>query len=198
MLLKKAEKKPVEEIINTFDWPENYYMETDPEKRKKILDSQNDPAEEEVNKLRRELFDLRYKKEKNGKMIDRFLGAWMEFLIMKSQLNSVMAKRRLRKDAIRALDMFGIPQVEHFGKDLLMEELKHAVLLYCYASQSDRQYNSIIFGFGKKKKEDVEIKIKSELLLISEKIPEKLEMVEEMKLLTEAIELAKEHMGFDK
>ncbi len=197
MLLKKAEEKAVE-TTNPYQWPENYYLETDPEKRKAILEVQNNPEEAELNKLRMELWNLRYEKMKNGKYKDTFLGAMLEFLIMRGQSVSAMGKRRMKKDAQKALEMFGIPKAEHFGKELLVEEIKHAVLLYSISSLNDKNYNAVLFGFGKKKKENVEAKITSDLDAVGHEVPEKLEMVEECQILTEAIEQAKAQLGYGK
>ena len=196
MIFKKVEEKKVEEEVNPYDWPESYYMETDPEKRKQLLEARNDPEEAELNRLRLELWNLRYETMRNGKMRDRFVAGWMELILMREQVKGKFGKRTLRKNALHALEQMGIFQMEHFGKELLLEELKHVVLLYCCSSMTDRQYNSVIFGFGKMKKDTVEKKIMGELRAVIVDIPENLELFDEMALLKEAVELAEIHMGF--
>lgn len=198
MILKKAEEKKIVEEVNPYDWPESYYMETDPEKRLKLLEAQNDPAEAEINKLRLELWNLRYEKMRNGKIKDRFIAGWMDLILMKEQVQGKFGKRGMKKQAQKALELMGIPQTEHFGKELLLAELKHMVLLYCCASMTDRQYSSIIFGFGKMKKEKIDHKIIGELDAVAVDIPGHLELQEESALLVEAIGLAKTHMGYDR
>ena len=39
-ILRNNKEKEVKEIVNPYSWPENYYMETRPEKRKEIFANQ--------------------------------------------------------------------------------------------------------------------------------------------------------------
>ena len=197
MILNKKVEKTVVEEVNPYDWPENYYMETDPEKRKELLDGQNDPEEAEINKLREELWHLRYQKLRNGNVKDCFIAGWMDLILMKEQTKGKFGKGRLKKAALKDLELLGLNQVEHFGRDLLLAELKHAALLYCCSSAMDKQYGSIIFGFGKMKSEKINLKIMDDLKAVGWDIPKDLDIVQETALLTEAIELTKEHMGYN-
>ena len=195
MIIKKAEKKVVEEV-NPYDWPENYYMETAPERRKAILEAREDPAEAEANKIRMALWDKRYEKIRGDQLKDNFLAAWLDMMLVLPQVDSRFGKKKARQQVEKALAQMCIPQVDLYGKELLLEELKHTVLLYCSASMEDRQYGSVIFGLGKMKKDNVRKKISAELHNVGTYIPEKLDLTAEAALLTEAVELAKEHMGF--
>lgn len=197
MILKEAEEKNKVEEVNPYDWPESYYMETDPEKRKALLDAQNNPEEAELNKLRRELWDYRYKTMKNGKMKDCFIAGWMDLMLMREQSGARFGKRGLKKQALKALEQMGIFQEEYFGRELLLAELKHMALLYCCASLTDRSYSSVIFGFGKMKKEKIDLKIMADMDAVGRTVPANLELTQEAQLLTEAIYLAKVHMGYN-
>ena len=159
MILKKAEEKKVAEEVNPYDWPESYYMETDPEKRKALLDTQNNPEEAELNKLRNELWHLRYQTMKNGKIKDCFIGGWMDLMLMRDQASGKFGKRGLKKQALKAFEQMGLSREAYFGRELLLAELKHMALLYCCASLTDRQYGSVLFGFGKMKKKKLTVRL---------------------------------------
>ncbi len=195
MILKKPEKE-VKEIVNPYSWPENYYMETRPEKRKEILEAQTSAEEAEINKLRMELWERRYKKMRKKQYKDDFLGALLDFLIMVPHANSKLGRKTNIKRAKEALDRLCITKVDYYGRDLLLEELKHTVLLYCCTSMEDRSYSTVFFGVGKMKPEKINKKIVAELDNVGRYIPSVLDLKEEMSLLSEAIILAKEHMGF--
>lgn len=194
MLIKKAERKPVEE--NPYDWPESYYMETRPEQRLALLEAQSDPDQEAENALRRRLWELRYEKQRNGQMKDRFLGAWLDLMLLQPQADSRFGRKKARSQAVKALEQLALTQTETFGRELLLAEVKHTILVYCCTSMEDRQYGSVIFGLGKMKKETISKKIDAELCNTGIWLPKKLELEKEAALLTEAVELARLHMGF--
>lgn len=200
MILKKAEERKVVEEINPYDWPENYYMETDPEKRKAILEArmaQKIAEEEEDNSLRLELWEHRYEVMRNGKIKDTFIGAWMDLMLMKDQSGAKFGKRGLRKQAMKAIDALCLEREDHYGTEILLAELKHTALLYACASLTDRQYGSVIFGFGKMKKEKINAKIVADMQAVAIDVPHNLELIKETALLREAISQAKVHMGYD-
>lgn len=193
MILKKAEKQVVEEV-NPYSWPENYYMETRPEQRKAILEGQiRDGAE--TDGLRMELWEHRYEMMRKGDYKDCFLAAWLDMLMLIPQVDGRFGKKSARRQVLKALDMMCLSQTEHYGRELLLEELKHTVLLYCCTSMEDRQYSALIFGLGRMKKETVNKKLSAELYNVGTYMPQKLELTEEMALLTEAVALAKDHLG---
>lgn len=196
MIIKKAEKKEVVEV-NPYDWPENYYMETSPEKRKAILEAQDNPEEAELNKLRMELWNKRYGKTKKGEIKDCFLAAWLDILLTITQVDAKFGRKAVKRQVVNALEQLCIPDVEKYGKELLLAELKHTVLLYCCTSMEDRQYSAIIFGLGRMKTNTINKKLAAELYNVGTYIPAKLELMEEAALLSEAVELAKEHFGLE-
>lgn len=65
-MIKKKEKPDI-----SLNWPKNYYMEFDPAKRLALLELQ--VPDEADNLLRKELYNLRYVKDKYGKIIDEFI-----------------------------------------------------------------------------------------------------------------------------
>lgn len=197
MILKKAEAIKKVEEVNPYEWPESYYMETEPLKRKALLEERLAMQEEEgLNKLRLELWNLRYETMRNGKIRDRFIAGWMDLILMKDQAGGRFGKKSLRKQAMKALEFMGVFQVDYFGQELLLAELKHMSLLYCCSSMMDKQYGSILFGFGKMKKEKIDGKIMADLSSVGWEIPANLDLVSEFALVTEAINLTKIHMGY--
>lgn len=200
MILKKAEEHKVIEEVNPYDWPENYYMETDPQKRKNILErrmAEGHPEEEQENALRLELWEHRYEVMRNAKIKDCFIGAWMDLMLMKDQSEGRFGKKGLKKQALKAIDAMCLEKEEHYGKELLLAELKHMALLYACASLTDRQYSSVLFGFGKMKKEKIDAKIIADMDAVASVVPKNLDLEQETALLQEAIFLAKVHLGYD-
>ena len=61
-------------------WPERYYEEFDPERRRRLLDEamaagEGDAAE---NEIRRRLWELRYvQPRKNAPLADRYIALWL-------------------------------------------------------------------------------------------------------------------------
>lgn len=195
MILKKAEKK-VEEVVNPYSWPESYYMETRPEARRSILEQQISPEEADINALRMELWNRRYFKMRSKDYKDSFLGAWLDILILIPRMESKFGRKTNIQRVLDSLKRLCIPEADRFGRELLLEELKHTVLLYCCTSMEDRTYSAVFFGVGKMKPEKVNRKIVAELDNVASYVPEQLGLEKEMELLTEAIKLAKVHMGF--
>ncbi len=74
MLLKKAvEKKQEAPETNPYEWPESYYMETDAHQRKALLEAQISSGDAGAdNRLRKELWELRYQTQKKGDVKDNF------------------------------------------------------------------------------------------------------------------------------
>ena len=119
MLLKKAvEKKQEAPETNPYEWPESYYMETDAHQRKALLEAQISSGDAGAdNRLRKELWELRYQTQKKGDVKDNFLYWLMELILMCPQTTSRFGKRSLKKRAQTALEAFGLNRADYFGRD---------------------------------------------------------------------------------
>lgn len=197
MLLKKAvEKKQEVPETNPYEWPESYYMETDAHQRKALLEAQISSGDAGAdNRLRKELWELRYQTQKKGDVKDNFLYWLMELILMCPQTTSRFGKRSLKKRAQTALGAFGLNRADYFGRELLAAELKHLFLTYGMICMEDKTYASVILGFGKMKQSTLENKLSAEFQAVSKKLPEYLEMKEDFVMLREASLAAAEHLG---
>lgn len=199
MLLKKAvEKKQETSEVNPYDWPESYYMETDGAKRRELLEAQiSQGQDEEDNRLRKELWELRYEPQRNGSLKDNFLYWLLELVLMSRETKSKFGKRSLQKRAKKALEALGTNRVEYFGRELLTAELKHLFLTYGMVCMEDKSYGSVILGFGKMSQTNLETKLSREFQALVLVLPDELQMTEEFCLLREAAWAAAEHLGLE-
>ena len=129
-----------------------YYREADPAKRLALLNMSIEAGEEpELNKIRRELWDIRYQD--------------------KSELGG-----DTRADGLIALWM-------------LMEfyrECCHRVKTYMELSESDKAYNSTLFGILKMSSEQAKDKLKADIYHTAVELPQTLKLEEELGMITRA------------
>ncbi len=197
MLIQKKEEILKEET-NPYDWPESYYMEIDADQRKRLLDEQmrKDPGQK-VDELRTELWQLRYVPVKKGdKYKDVFMGALVELIWLCTDVQKPFSARRVAKQAEKALESLGLKKEAHFSRELLLAEMKHLFLVYAVTCMEDKQYQNVIFGFGRMKKEKIEQKLAGEILQVSSWLPAQLKMEAEFELFTEGAAMALRHLGF--
>lgn len=185
-MLFKEKKVEVEEK-NPYEWPKSYYMESNPEKRKQLLDERLAVDDsDEIRKIK-ELFDCRYQKMKDGKYMDSFLKGWLEMALVGGNMKSYFAQKRNKKTVMQVAQMWCLDREEEFGRELLYDELGHLAGVYIASCLSDTHYQSVIFNIGRMKDEKVKQKIKDDLELVSRTIPEALEVKDTFALFERAV-----------
>ena len=198
---KKQEEKKEER--NPYEWPKSYYMEIDPGKRRQLLEERIREGDEgEDNLLRMELWDHRYeliKKsgKKEEKYKDCFMAALMQLMMLSDESGRPLFRKKAGREIAGVLKMLGVDQEAHYTRELLLEEIKHLFLVYGVTSMEDRQYSTVIFGFGRMKKEKIEQKLLTDIYKIIYELPENTGMEEAFSLIVQAGEMALRHLGLD-
>ncbi|MCD8365592.1 MAG: hypothetical protein LUC83_07250 [Clostridiales bacterium] len=174
---------------------EEYYREPEPAKRKKILYAYQ-PGDFDGEKLAqmKKLFEIRYTQDKKGVWADSYLRSLLELRMVADDMGSSFSSRRNRKMGTEAVRRFCLDRGDEFEEEILYRELCHLIALYISDCNKDKNYNSVIWGFGKRSEEKIRGKITYDLLQVSEEIPKYLDMEEECRLLTAAIKAMSEKM----
>ncbi len=150
-----------------------YYKETDPIKRKEILDTlPADACSLNQQKQLHALFDLRYASNGKGGYNDRFIGAWMELKIVIENRVGGLAKRRNSRQVSKALQTLCLNRTDEFDRDILYHEMCHLVSLYIYACSTDSTYGSLLWGMGKISDDKLQAKLAADLKQVKETIPQ--------------------------
>ena len=147
---RKAEEK-VDIAQRMLSWPECYYRERNALIRKQLLDeADRQGLTPEENVFRRKLFDLRYDKKlgPEGEPIDNYVKAWMELRFLSEGGEGLLSRGNVKKlDKVMNGLGFGMTSNRE-EENLLFQEIYHLGLLYIALCQEDKNYNSVLFGFG--------------------------------------------------
>ena len=111
-----------------------YYRESDPARRLALLNMSIEAGEEpELNKIRRELWDIRYqdKSELGGDTrADGLIALWMLMEFNRDSAKRFMGVRGGRKEILKQLDKMKFQEIRAKGKDyedMLYRECCHMV-----------------------------------------------------------------------
>lgn len=170
----------------------DYYKEQNPKKRKKILESLLDQNDGEENRMRRELFGLRYggkNQRKDGDLADSYIGLWMNMKMLVNSSSGFFGNRSARKELTKAINKLGIRKYMELGgmaKDLLYLEFHHMVTLYITTSMSDRNYSSAFMGMISLKEDQLQGKLIQDVYQVAFVMPRQVNMENEFSVLTQA------------
>lgn len=168
-----------------------YYKETDPAKRRELLDQIiAEEGNTEENQARKEIWDARYcMKSDLGGQADGYLKFWMTIEFNRSSGNRLFGSKGARRDLQKELDQVHfreLAQKSDLHRELVYRECEQLVKMYMDLCQTDKSYNTILCGLITMKKEDVKAKIQNDIYETTVKVPQTLEMEEELALLTKA------------
>ncbi len=170
-----------------------YYREADPAKRLALLNMSIEAGEEpELNEIRKELWNIRYqdKSEVGGDTrADGLIALWMIMEFNKDSGRRLMGVRGGRKEILKQLDKMKFQEIRSKGKDyedLLYRECCHMVKTYMELSESDKAYNSTLFGILKISSEQAKDKLKADIYHTAVKLPQTLKLEEELGMVTRA------------
>ena len=154
-------------------WPERYYEEFDPERRRRLLDEamaagEGDAAE---NEIRRRLWELRYvQPRKNAPLADRYIALW---LALDHWRKVGLAPRQVRAARKELEKMTGLLQPEGDAglvQPLLHSELMHAVRLYLTTCVQSN-YGTMLMGMMRMKDEQIVGKAAKEVAEVTLTVP---------------------------
>ena len=169
------------------NWPYEYMRMKDPVVRKRILDEAiKQGIDQEGNELRQMLWEHRYPK---GIGEDEFFKAWMYFDFVSEEINAYFGKKKRLNNVKQHLERLGMEDMKArgpFGEQVLYEELYHLVYNYIQLCADDRNYGSLILGFGKMNKDSYALKVARNIRRVCYVVPEGLGLKEEFALLQKA------------
>ena len=156
-----------------------YYREKDRMERLKLLEQSIAAGEEpEENRIRKELWEIRYsdKAETGDTRADGYLGLWMTM-----EFNRNSASRFFGTRSAKELQERG-----GLYEELLYRECCHLVLVYMDLCQTDKSYNTTIFGLIHIKEDSAKAKVQRDIRETAVELPANLGMEAELGIITRA------------
>lgn len=186
-MLSRRQEEPVYE-----NWQEGYYNSITVQEKQPFLEKGLALEDSEENQLRKRLFDLRYR-DKGGKITgaDKFLEYWMELRYLEEEIGNIFGKRRAGKKARKILEGLLLTEdLPETMKPVLLQEYINLVAIYIELCRKDRNYKSLLLGFGSMKEENLLVKIAQDVYKTAVEVPVWLGMGEEFALLSRAAKAA--------
>lgn len=154
-------------------WPERYYEEFDPERRRGLLNEAMAAGEGAAaeNEIRRRLWELRYvQPRKNAPLADRYIALW---LALDRWRKAGLAPRKARA-ACKELEKMAFllhPEGDAgLVQPLLHSELTHAVQLYLTTCVQSN-YGTMLMGMMRMKDEQIAGKAAKEVAEVTLAVP---------------------------
>lgn len=183
-----------------------YYRESDPIKRKKILEKSIEQGEEpEKNAVRKELWELRYQEASRaakGNRSDGFLRLWMTLKYAQENTGGFLGgAKRSAKEVRKMLDKLGVSRMQEKGgiyEECLYDECVHAAELYIQSCETDKNYGTGLMGLMALSQEKIQSKITQDIYGVAISTPESLGLVDELSLISRsAKEVYQKHYPAD-
>jgi len=144
-------ERDVGQSVRQFEWPDDYYMETDGMRRKALLDQALAAEDTEENRMRLLLWNKRYTDHK-GKYdgTDHFFRVWVDLPFIVKECNSFLGKKKAGKRKAEVLETLGlnIPEEKPEYRDVWYREFVNFCSTYIQISRNDRSYSTTLFGIG--------------------------------------------------
>ncbi len=174
MKLKDKTEKTEDYLDN---WPESYYEEMDPERRKAMLKHALDTFENnESEQKRSRIYKLRYGRN----MADQFMRVWLDLKFRNTNETVPFFKRRKKVEEIRSLyAQFGI--YEEDFRDVLLPEWHHFARTVITTNADDRGFNSTLLGLVSITNESAAKKLADEMHAVLKEVPEKYGLQDDVK-----------------
>ena len=168
-----------------------YYREHDPMKRKALLDAAVLEEDSEENRIRRELWEIRYKEPQSGtpSRADGFLSLWMSMEFNKNAGNKIFGSKSACKEIRKKLEQLKFKELQEMDElhhGLLYRECCHMVKMYMELCETDRSYNSTLCGIMHISKEKAKVKLQSDIVQTAVELPKAIGMEEELAIVTKA------------
>lgn len=174
MKLKDKTEKTEDYLEN---WPESYYEEMDPKRRKVMLEHALDTFDnKESEQKRSRIYKLRYGRN----MADQFMRVWLDLKFRNTNEAVPFFKRRKKVEEIRSLyAQFGI--YEEDFRDVLLPEWHHFARTVITTNADDRGFNSTLLGLVSITDESAAKKLADEMHAVLKEVPEKYGLQDEVK-----------------
>ena len=170
-------------------WVEKYMQETSRAKRKKLLDeAMKEEGKSPENELRAKLYEARFGLNEKSET-DVFIRGWMTLYNLQNAPRGVFGKKRIAHDlAAVAADwkMELAASYGSIGEEVLYQELYHMILVYIRLCMTDRNYSSLLLGFGRMQEDTLITKIAGDIFRTAWEIPDSLNCGEKFSVLQKA------------
>lgn len=170
-----------------------YYRESDPLKRKKLLEKAVASGEDtQENAIRRELWELRYgDASETGKTerADGLMALWMILEFNRDADKKWFAPKRARKEILNQLEKLKFQEFSdrsEMHKELLYRECVHLVTIYAGFCERDKSYNNLLCGLLTISKDRFKEKLQGDITSTAIQLPAALHLEKELELLTKA------------
>lgn len=172
-----------------------YYQETDPMRRRRILEKSIEQGEDpERNRIRMELWEVRYQYQSRaakGERGDGFLRLWIHMKYADGNTGGILGGvRRSRKEVQKEMDKLQFSRWQELGglyEECFYEECLHLAALYMESCHTDKSYGSGLMGLMALSDEKVMDKLTDDVYGIAFRVPKALKLTEELSILTRAI-----------
>ncbi|MDO4339235.1 MAG: hypothetical protein Q4C91_14315 [Eubacteriales bacterium] len=170
-----------------------YYRESDPLKRKELLTQSIEAGEDtENNKIRKELWEIRYREPAqtgNSTRADGYLGLWMAMEFNRNTSGKLFGSRGARKEITKHLEKlkfseFSARSQQH--QELLYRECCHMVKTYMELCAKDRNYNTVLCGIINMSSDRSKEKLQRDIYETAVLVPRDIGMEQELALITRA------------
>ncbi len=174
---------------------EEYFNEPDPVKRKAALDAlPADGDDAELVAQMKKLFEIRYTPHAKIGYADNFVRQFLELKMAAENLDSQFARKRVRRQVLKAIHELCLDRTDEFSEWLLYREMCHLTALYISSCQGDKHYNSFIWGIGQVSDERQAKRLNRDMDRVGEAIPKYLDLEEEYAIMKRAILATREVM----
>lgn len=174
MKLKDKTEKTEDYLEN---WPESYYEEMDPKRRRSMLEHALKTFEDKESEQKRSrIYELRYGRNAS----DQFMRVWLDLKFRNTNEAVPFFKRRKKVEEIRSLyARFGI--YEEDFRDVLLPEWHHFARTVVTTNADDRGFNSTLLGLVSITDESAARKLAEEMHAVLKEVPEKYGLQDEVK-----------------
>ncbi|MDO4307269.1 MAG: hypothetical protein Q4C77_10565 [Eubacteriales bacterium] len=170
-----------------------YYRESDPLKRKALLDQAIAEGEDtKENEIRKELWEVRYHDAADtgdGARADGFMALWMTLEFNRDAEKKWFAIKRARKEIIKHLEKLQFRELSRkseLHRELLYRECCHLVKLYMDLCEKDKSYNNMLCGLVSISSEHAKEKLQKDIRHTAVQLPAAIQLTDELEMITKA------------
>lgn len=170
-----------------------YYKEHDPLKRKKLLFQAIEEGEEpEENRIREELWEIRYQdpaERGSEERADGYMSLWMIMEYNRESANHFFGWKSARKEVEKQLKKLKFKEFREKGplyEEMLYRECCHLVKIYMELCEKDRSYGSMLGGIMNMSEENLKKKLQEDVYQTAALLPSAIKMEEELGIITKA------------
>lgn len=172
---------------------EKYYKEHEPMKRKKLLMEAIEAGEDrDANEIRRELWELRYQDPSEvgeDTRADGFLALWMTMEFNRNSGSRLFGWKTAQKEISKVLKKLKFTELQEksdLHRELLYQECLHLVRTYLMLCETDKSYNTTLFGIATISSDAKKKKIRRDIRETAIELPVHAKMEKELELITQA------------